>query len=212
LYIPHPHYKNYYSNQITREEAREKLNIPGKYFVFLFLGQIRSYKNLPLLIKAFKSLNDKNTFLLIAGKVYKDVSSSFLKQLIGESENIRFYDSFIKDDEVQVFLNAANLVVLPYAKVFNSGSVFLNLSFNKPTLAPDIYAFSELKEEVGKRWIKTYNGTLCPEILETSMKETINDKKPSLKPDIGVYDPKKIAENTLNFYKSLLEPGEENAV
>ncbi|MEJ7683904.1 MAG: hypothetical protein WKG06_39805 [Segetibacter sp.] len=96
------------------------------------------------------------------------------------------------------------MVVTPYKKVFNSGSIFLNLSFNKPTLAPAMYAFEELQKKIGSYWIKTYEGELSSEILEKGMKEVIEEKSESLKPDLKLFDPEAIALKTINFYKILL--------
>lgn len=202
-YIPHPHYKFYYPNKLTSEQARKELDIDNKTFVFVFIGKIRAYKNLPALISAFINLNDRNTLLLIAGKVCNDVLLQSLNEQIGETPNVRLYNSFIEDDNLQVFLNAADLVVTPYSKIFNSGSVFLNLSFNKPTLVPDLYALSELKDGLGTYWIKTYKGDLTDEVLKRTMRQVLREKYKALEPDIDIHDPEMIAKHTISFYESL---------
>lgn len=201
-YIPHPHYKTYYLNNISQKEAREKIGVSNYDFIFLFIGQIRQYKNVPALIKAFKELNTKNTALVIAGSVYKDMSASALKELIGDAGNIKLYDYLIEDNDMQVFLNAADLVVNPYMGVFNSGSVLLNLSFNKPTLAPELYALTELKDLFGERWIKLYKGELTSGIMEQAMKHVIDDNAEYTELDAHILDPETIAAKTVNFYKS----------
>lgn len=201
-YIPHPHFKNYYSNQVNREEARRKLKIPSEKFVFLFLGLIKPYKNVPALIDSFNALKAKNKLLLIAGKVSHELQ--YLNEILEGTPDINFYNSFIKDDDLQVFFNAADVVVTPYTKVFNSGSAFLNLSFNKPTLAPEIGAFTELKLNFGSHWIKTYNGNLTADILEKTMKEVIEENNELSKPNLEAFDPETIAAKTVEFYKSLV--------
>ncbi|MCC9138818.1 glycosyltransferase [Pontibacter silvestris] len=204
-HVFHPHYKNYYLNEVSRQKAREELGVPADKFVFLFLGQIRAYKNVTGLIKAFKGLKSDNTLLLIAGNVHEDIEKE-LKEHLENSEGIIFVDSFVKDEDLQLYFNCADVVVTPYNRIFNSGSAFLNLSFGKPTLAPDLWALAELKQIVGSRWIKTYDGQISAEILEKSMAEIINESKDLsvLHPDISYLDPEAVALETIAFYKSLL--------
>ncbi|WP_187261812.1 glycosyltransferase [Pontibacter beigongshangensis] len=201
----HPHYKSYYLNKISRKQAREKLGVPEEKFVFLFLGQIRAYKNVTGLIKAYKEIKTPNAMLLIAGSVHRDIEAELYEQL-EQAENIIFINSFIKDEELQYYFKCADVVVTPYNRIFNSGSAFLNLSFDKPTLAPDLWALSELKHTVGTRWIKTYEGALSAKNLESSMAEILHESKDSAKvqPDISHLEPEVIALETINFYNSLL--------
>jgi beta-1,4-mannosyltransferase len=204
--INHPHYKDYYSNFITREDARRTLGIPQSAFVFLFAGQIRRYKNVPALIRAFLELNEPNCFLIISGRAFKDVDIQQLESQINGAPNILLIHTFIEEDNIQIFMNAADLVVNPYAKVFNSGSIFLNLSFNRPTLAPDMNCVTDLKDLLGRRWIKTYAGELNGKILRQAMDETKRENCVGVEsePDIAEFDPEKIAQNTIEFYKSFV--------
>lgn len=202
IFIAHPHFKNYYLNTLSKEEARSKLKIPSDKFVFLFLGLIKPYKNLPALIDSFDSLKAEKKLLLIAGKLSRGLQ--YLDKILEGTPGIVFYDAFVKNDDLQIFFNAADVVVSPYRKVFNSGSVFLNLSFNKPTLAPNIGAFPELKLRFGSQWIKTYEEDISAEILEKTMNEVIEENNELIRPDLEEFDPEVVAAKTLAFYESLL--------
>lgn len=204
-HIQHPYYKDYYLNNVSTGEARAILNISLDKFVFLFLGQIRTYKNVIGLVTAYKQANDANSMLLIAGKVHEEVKEELLRAVSGRNDII-FIDSYIKNEEIQLYLNAANVVVTPYNRIFNSGSIFLNISFNKPTLAPDVWAISELQQVVGSRWVKTYQGNITKEVLMQCKSEVVADimgEEQSL-PDISQFSPEKIAADTIRFYKELL--------
>jgi beta-1,4-mannosyltransferase len=205
VYISHPHYREYYPNRIKKEEARERLGIPMGSFVFLFIGQIREYKNIPALVDAFKALDQENTVLLIAGKPRLDAVLTKIKNHIGNSSKIKLYSDFVKDEDVQVFTNAADLVVIPYKRIFNSGSLFLNLSFNKPTLAPDMYAISELKDALGSKWVKTYKGEFSVEVLKKAMDEVKQESNVQQNLNLDAFDPAVIAQETIDFYQSLLK-------
>lgn len=204
VHIFHPHYKGYYKNSISKMEARKALSIPAEKFVFLFLGQIRAYKNVTGLVNAYKKLQSPDALLLIAGKVHEDVRAELMDCLEG-AKNIVFVDSFVKDDDLQLYFNCADAVVTPYNKIFNSGSAFLNLSFDRPTLAPNMWALSELKQIVGGRWIKTYENDISAGALETCMQEVIIESKTAslATPDISRFDPEEVARQTILFYQYL---------
>ncbi|MFD1630592.1 glycosyltransferase [Pseudopedobacter beijingensis] len=200
-YIPHPLYTGYYPNEISKDEARKILNIPQDKFVFLFLGQIRRYKNILNLINSFKELKVDNKFLLIAGKAHEELIDDILIA-IQNQKNILFRNEFIADKDLQIYLNACNLIVAPYSNVFNSGSVFLNISFNKPTLVPVNKTFTEIKEAINGNFIKLYDGEISENHLKASMLN--NDTEISNTTILDQYSAEKIAEETLSFYKSLL--------
>jgi len=177
------------------------------------LGQIREYKNIPALIEAFKTLDQEDTVLLIAGKPKFDTVLTSIKNHIGDSSKIKLYSDFVKEEDVQVFANAADLVVTPFRRIYNSGSIFLNLSFSKPSLVPDMYAISELKEALGSHWVKTYKGDFSVEVLKKAMDEVKQESNVRQNPNLNAYDPAVIAQQTINFYQSLIQPNirtEEN--
>lgn len=204
-HILHPHYKNYYLNEVSRIEARQKLGVAADQFVFLFLGQIRAYKNVTGLIKAYKNLKGTKTILLIAGNVHQEVEAE-LKENLKNAEGIVFSSSFVKDEDLQLYFNCADVVVTPYERIFNSGSAFLNLSFNKPTLVPEVDSMAELKQLVGSRWIKTYQGQISAEVLEKNMAEVVSDSASlsASSPDSSHFDPESVALETITFFNSLL--------
>ncbi|WP_205499828.1 glycosyltransferase [Rufibacter psychrotolerans] len=204
-HINHPHYQGYYTNEVDKLEARRRLAIPPDKFVFLFLGQIRAYKNVTGLVKAYKALGCPQALLLIAGSVHKDVREE-LAQVLQDAPGILFIDSFVEDEDLQLYFNGADVVVTPYNKIFNSGSALLNVSFHKPTLAPDLWALRELKQQVGPRWIKTYQGQISPAVLKESMQEIKQDAErlEAATPLIDSLHPQLIADQTIAFYRSLL--------
>jgi len=199
-YIQHPHYRGYYSNTLSKAQAREKLGIGVDDFVYVFFGQIKTYKNVNGLIQAFKQLKLRNKFLVIAGKA-SDRMITTLKKKINGSANILFKPFFIKDEEIEVYLNAADIMVTPYLEIFNSGSLFLNLSFNRPTLIPWSPAMEEIKSKVGSQWVITYEGTFSPQDMERAAACISQVVNPVV--DLSFFEPSLIAEKTIDFYRSL---------
>ncbi|HSW89030.1 MAG TPA: glycosyltransferase [Candidatus Saccharimonadales bacterium] len=150
--IPHGNYISSYENRITKREARNFLEIEQQAFVFLFFGEIKLYKGIDDLLKAFKSISStyKHVTLIIAGKVYEPSIQQLITDYSSElGDKVTAHLRHIKDKEIQYFMNAANVVVYPFKKITTSGSVLLALSFGKSIIYPKLGALQELHEAVG---------------------------------------------------------------
>ena len=142
--IPHGNYIGVYPNEISRQEARERLKIPPHHFVYLYLGQIRPYKGLDALIAAFLKNDSPDATLILAGQINDEGCKQRLKRLAGEHPRIRLIPKFIPGDDIQTYCNAADICVLPYRDATTSGAALLAFSFGKPIIAPAIGPFPEL--------------------------------------------------------------------
>ena len=167
--IPHGHYRGVYPDNMNKAEAREELHIPADEFVMTFLGQIRPYKGVLSLIKCFTRANIAHTQLLIAGRPIDEVVLRELKDAAARNPHIRLYLDFIDRAEIQKFLRATDLVILPYKEILNSGSAILALSFDRPVLVPTLGALAELAEMIGTDWVRLYDGELSPEIIRDAI-------------------------------------------
>lgn len=147
--IPHGHYIKSYKNQLTQAEARAKLDLGEKEVVFLHLGQIRRYKGVFQLINTFRELSNPQARLLIAGKPIPQSVEVELTENCELDDRIRVFPSFIPDEQIQLFMNAADVVVLPYQDVFTSGSALLAMSFSKAVIIPRRGCVSEVLDQQG---------------------------------------------------------------
>ena len=66
------------------------------------------------------------------------MNATYLRQVQEaiQTEGIYLYNRFVADDELQVFFNAADVMVLPFERIENSGSAILAMGFAKPIIAP----------------------------------------------------------------------------
>ncbi|MFA6005270.1 MAG: glycosyltransferase family 4 protein [Patescibacteria group bacterium] len=143
--VPHGNYVNFYTNTVSQIVSRRLLHIPKDEFVYLFFGRIEKYKGVDLLINLFNKANIKGTRLLIAGNA-SDPSIKKSLQSINE-KSIDIHIGFVPDDKVQVYMNAANVVVLPFRKITTSGSALLALSFGKPIICPQLGDLVEFPDD-----------------------------------------------------------------
>ncbi len=141
--IPHGSYVGAYPNDCTRQEARERLGLPSGSFVYLFLGQIRRYKGIEDLVDAFVRLGDAKSQLVIAGNVHDPEYGADLICLTEGRTGIHTWFEYVAGDQLQYFMNASDVLVLPYRDVTTSGAAALGLSFGKPIIAPALGGFRE---------------------------------------------------------------------
>ncbi|MGD1930937.1 MAG: glycosyltransferase family 4 protein [Leptolyngbyaceae cyanobacterium] len=148
--IPHANYIGQYPKTCTQTQAREQLKIPNLTFVFLFFGLIRAYKGVPEILAAFDQLpKDQNIHLMIAGSAKDSDLIAEIKQHTQADPRIKLEARFIPDDEVQVYMNASDVVLLPYRQFLTSGAVLLAMSFAKACVAPDQGCIPEVLDDQG---------------------------------------------------------------
>jgi glycosyltransferase involved in cell wall biosynthesis len=133
IICPEGSYVEYYKNTISFKEARQELNINEESFVYLYLGFIKPYKGIENLIENFKRLEINNKKLIIAGNV---LNKKYFDEIYTKDNDILFVNRFIENDDLQNFYKSADVVVLPFNKVENSGSVILAMGFKKVIVAP----------------------------------------------------------------------------
>lgn len=207
--VPHGHYRDAYPAAPSRQASRERLGLQDR-FTFLFIGNIRPYKNVPMLIKAFRQIPDQDVQLVIAGLPSLGVRAEDLAQLAAGDDRIRMDLSFIPEEKLPLFLGAANVVVLPFDSILNSGSVLLALSFDRTVLAPRLGALPEIHSKVGSRWLRLYDGPLTPQLLEDtrSMLFACPEQEQA---DLSAFDWKLVGARTLEFYRRCVGDGQSQA-
>jgi len=132
------------NSAVSRTEARAKLGCSQAERLILFFGNITPYKGLEFLVEAFRNLQSSNPGyrLIIAGrpcdcdKYWARIRHSMRQQI--ESGTISVRDEFIPDAETELYFKAADVVVLPYVHVYQSGVLFLAYSFGLPVLASNV--------------------------------------------------------------------------
>ena len=201
--IPHGHYQEIYPNSISKVDARARLRIPEGFHSLVFLGQIRPYKNVPRLIRIFRELAPLNWQLSIAGMANSTDLRESLFEAADKDARVKFFLDFVPDDEIQIYLNAADLVVLPFESILNSGSAILALSFNRPILVPNIGAMEELQSLVGKEWVALYSGDFAAEALSQGLSWAVNTPR-SVMANLEALDWGKISKETVSAYEALV--------
>ena len=131
--LPHPNYINSY-------KASPAAPADSGFLRILFFGSIRPYKNIDILIAAFRELRNPRIHLTIAGCARAEEYRRYIESLAYGVDNIRLILNYIPDDEISSLVSAADMLVLPYDNetTLNSGVVILACSMRKTCITPRI--------------------------------------------------------------------------
>jgi beta-1,4-mannosyltransferase len=140
LTVPHPAYHDVYPSWLSREQARLELGIAPDATVLLLVGRVQPYKGLTELLDAFDTLaaaEPGRFVLLVAGPPNQEPETlEFRERLLTHPAALAALRK-IPDEEMQVYLRAADVAVFPYRRSLNSGALALALTFGLPVVVRD---------------------------------------------------------------------------
>ncbi|MEI3865706.1 glycosyltransferase [Microbacterium sp. CCNWLW134] len=148
--IPHPHYLP----RVSRRNASDA--VAGR---ILYFGIVRPYKGVQALIDAFRDAAPPQTELRIVGSATGDRGAG-VRQAMVDDQRITARLEYVTDTDLDNEIAAAELVVLPYRHMHNSGALFLALSHARPVLVPRNPVNEDISQEVGPGWVYLFDGDL----------------------------------------------------
>jgi glycosyltransferase involved in cell wall biosynthesis len=132
-----PHGAFAYLAQLPEADLPEELTettVP----VVLYFGLIRPYKGLDVLLDAWRGIDRAE--LWIVGRPRLDITA--LRAAAGPS--VSWVPRFVSDSELAAAFRRADLVVLPYRQIEQSGVLATALAFGVPLVLSDVGGFSEV--------------------------------------------------------------------
>ncbi|MDQ6981825.1 MAG: glycosyltransferase family 4 protein, partial [Mariprofundus sp.] len=122
--------------------------IPLSAKALLSFGQIKEVKRLDLLLDAMPAVlkQHPDALLLIAGRPWKTDFSSYQEQIdrLGIQNACMTQIRFITDEELPYYYAVADLVVLPYERIYQSAVVIMAMSYGKAVLVSDLPGMSDI--------------------------------------------------------------------
>jgi beta-1,4-mannosyltransferase len=209
--IPHGNIRDAYPGvEILREQARLRLGIAQSAKVVGFFGSVERYKGITELMEAFSALDDPRAVLCVAGKSYlAPQERKHIEHIAAHDRRVLLRLNYIPDAEVACHIRAADLVVLPFREILNSGSAILALSLDRPVLVPAKGSMMELQQFAGAGWVHLYSGQLNSETLRQDLDAAVEGaamrgRCRALEAGWAGLDWKALAQITLDAYESII--------
>jgi glycosyltransferase involved in cell wall biosynthesis len=170
--------------------------------VVLFFGLLRPYKGLDVLLEAWRGIEDAE--LWIVGMPRMDVAAL----RADAPSNVRFVARYVADDELPAYFARADLVVLPYREIEQSGVLFTALAFGKALLVSDVGGFAELAERGAAHTVApgdagALHDALTGLLANPAALAALGER--ALAAAHGEYGWEAIASRTLALYRQLLD-------
>jgi glycosyltransferase involved in cell wall biosynthesis len=199
---------------LTRLETQRTIDpaagdLHGRKVVLSF-GLIRPHKGVDVLVDAFAA-TPEDAVLLIVGRPMMPVEPLRRRaRELGVEDRVRLVPRFVAEDEVPAYFRRADLVVLPYRDVEQSGVLFTALAFSCPLLITAVGGFPELAEHGAARIVPPGDTAS----LQAAMRDLLDDEdarsalsQAARRAAAGPYSWERAAELTENLYRELLGEG-----
>lgn len=148
--VPHGDIDFMYNSNIKKLDALSILNL-NKFYdrqIILLFGQIKKVKGLDVLLKAFAIIKDKypNSMVLVAGKLWKNKEDEYIKIIQDNKMNNQvFLDlKFITNEEVPLYFKIADVVALPYKKIYNSGVILRAMDYGSTLIVSNLEPLTKI--------------------------------------------------------------------
>ncbi|WP_394554211.1 glycosyl transferase [Agromyces sp. MMS24-JH15] len=191
--IPHGHYRDRFAGHPRSEP------VPGR---LLYFGIIRPYKGVERLLDLYRAQRPAGTELRLVGNPTPELRER-IEAAVAADPHVSARLAFVPDDELVREVTAADLVVLPYAEMHNSGVLLVALSLGRRVLVPDSPANAAIAAEVGEEWVLRYRGDFDADALEVGL-AAVRHGPPAGEPDLSGRDWPAIGRRQADAYRALL--------
>jgi beta-1,4-mannosyltransferase len=173
--VLHGHYRDWYASKPKSEMVRGRL---------LHFGLIRPYKGVETLVEVMPKIQSEGVSLRIVGSPASDAMRQLVLEAGERDPRISSLLQYVDDDTLAQEVSAAELIVLPYRQMHNSGTLLLALSLGRPVLAPWNGANQAIADEVGADWVQLYRGEFDADAIDTALAAVRKVDRPAA-PDLS---------------------------
>lgn len=214
--VPHHNYTSL-PNKISRKEARRQLGIGVDTNVVLIFGSIRNEEERCLILDSFKKIQTPNKHLLVSRWREKlaNVSWIRLKYWLRDLKRLyyrvhphyHFNYAFVEEEDAQIYMNAADVLLIPRLHVLNSGNVTMGMTFGKVVVGPDSLDVGHLLKSTGNVTFDPDHPETCALALEQALELAKQNQVGQANKELalGEWSPEQCAGQYFEIFEHLLE-------
>lgn len=195
LAVRHPSYPGPVADA-SRSEARVKWSVTDSPRVLVFLGSIKPYKGVEVLIDIARALPQACS-IVIAGECRDDGLRQGLPEMVASVANVDLRLHRLSPEAFEGIGLASDYVVLPFTEFLHSGSVIHALSLGRPVVTASTAYTEDLRDVIGTEWLQLYRGELTPEFISQL------PPAPPGSPDLSALSPDRLGGDVLRLYEKL---------
>ncbi|UZN04125.1 glycosyltransferase [Cellulomonas sp. S1-8] len=189
--IPLGHYRDVFAHLPRASATRGRL---------VTIGLLRPYKGVEELLDAFHAQPDPDLRLTVAGKPTPGLADTIRAAAVRDPR-VEADLRFVPDATFVQHVTSAELVVLPYRQMTNSGVLLAALSLDRPCLVPASPANAAIAAEVGPGWVLQYDGEFGPSQLADGLHRARTTPRAD-RPDLRARDWDAIGAAHLEAYRT----------
>jgi glycosyltransferase involved in cell wall biosynthesis len=130
-------------SNLSKDEARSRLGVSKEKINFLCIGFIQWNKGFERLAQIFRERMYETLHLYIVGSVKegdKEAHAYFatLSNLCDGAENIKLVNTYLSDEYFDIWISAADYVVIPYRRISNSAVLGRARLLDTPAIVADV--------------------------------------------------------------------------
>jgi beta-1,4-mannosyltransferase len=169
------------------------------------LGSVRANKRFVDLARAVSESGDE-VELAITGDPESQALVDELAAIAATCPRIALRLGYLTDEAMEKATDAADLVVLPYAGIVNSGVLLYALSRYRPVVAPRMGSIPEVAQQIGADWVYLFDGPFGGQVLADAIRWLRETRRPA-PPDLSAQDWDTIGKDVSEFLAGLLRGG-----
>lgn len=195
----HPAYPGARLSADERSAARRAMGWNGAERVLGYCGQIRPYKGVEELIAAFRQIANPDLRLFLAGRTRTPEYATLLKTTAASDPRIVLQLGDLSPEAFRTALGVCDVTVAPIRSYLHSGSIVHALSAGRPVLTPETPFSAALQDLLGADWLRLYDGTMTPYLLEAATSVA----QPAHGPDLSAMEPALVGADAAKFFEAL---------
>jgi glycosyltransferase involved in cell wall biosynthesis len=186
----------------SKRAAREALGIGERALVWLVIGTIRPYKQVPALVRAFNAARLPASQLIVAGRPMTPATTAEVTAAASGSPCVLLALDWLSPADFARYVAAADVVVAAYEELHNSGVVISALAQGRPVLCRRSPATEDLQALVGSEWLALVDGPPTAALLEEHARWAGATRDP--RPPLDELHPAVVARETLEGYERFI--------